>query len=197
MLAENAPGVLRRHELDDLYEAVLADALGSGLIVITGRRRSDDVPDSFYRRLGRDLATTDVRIVGDLHGSELSALLDGGRVSLLKVSSEDLAHDGVAVESDGDCLDAIESLRRRGVADVVLTRGSEPALAVIDGAAYRASSIVMESPDHRGSGDAMTGALVVGMLRGLDPIGLLALGCGAGAASATRHGLATADARLT
>jgi fructose-1-phosphate kinase PfkB-like protein len=61
---------------------------------------------------------------------------------------------------------------------------------------YRATSIRVDSADYRGSGDAMTGAMAVGMLRDLDPESLLALGCGAGSSSATRHGLATADVRL-
>ncbi len=195
-IAEHRPGRLQRHELDDLYEAVLADCLITGMVVITGRRTAHDTPDWFYRRLGRDLAQTATTVVGDFHGSELAAFLEGGPISLLKVSSEDLASDGHVVDDDGACLEAIDWLRERGVHDVVVTRGIEPALASVDGTTYRASAVSVESADHRGSGDAMTGALAVALLRGLDPPSLLALGCGAGSASATRHGLATADARL-
>ncbi|MEA5558061.1 PfkB family carbohydrate kinase [Nodularia spumigena] len=195
-VAENRPGRLQRHELDDLYEAVLADCLVTGMVVITGRRSPHDVPDWFYRRLGWDLAETDTIVVGDFHGAELRAFLDGGPVALLKVSSDDLAADGFTVDDDGHCREAIDALGDLGVCDVVLTRGGESALASIEGVTYRVTSLRVDSADCRGSGDAMTGALAVGRLRGLDAESLLALGSGAGSSSATRHGLATADARL-
>jgi 1-phosphofructokinase len=195
-LAEHHPGQLQRHELDDLYGAALADCLATGMVVITGRRSPHDVPDWFYRRLGCDLAQTGTAVIGDFHGTELAAFLDGGPISLLKVSSDDLAADGYRVDDDDRCREAIDSLRERGVHDVVVTRGGDPALASIGGVAYRATSIRVDSADYRGSGDAMTGAMAVGMLRDLDPESLLALGCGAGSSSATRHGLATADVRL-
>jgi len=50
-IAENHAGRLQRHELDDLYEAVLADCLITGMVVITGRRSPHDVPDWFYHHL--------------------------------------------------------------------------------------------------------------------------------------------------
>lgn len=196
LLAEHRPGRLQRHELDDLYGAVLADCLGTGMVVVTGRRNPHDVPDWFYRRLGCDLTQTGTAVIGDFHGAELDAFLDGGPVALLKVSTDDLAADGCPVDDDDRCRAAIDSLRDRGVRDVVVTRGGDPALASIGGVVYRASSVRVEAADYRGSGDAMTGAMAVGMLRGLDPESLLALGCGAGSSSATRHGMATADVRL-
>ncbi|MFP5578862.1 MAG: PfkB family carbohydrate kinase [Acidimicrobiia bacterium] len=91
---------------------------------------------------------------------------------------------------------APETSSATGVEAVVLSRGAEPTMAIIDGARMVATPPPVAPADHRGSGDAMTGALAVGLTCDLTGLTLLALGCAAGAASATRHGLATADAHL-
>lgn len=196
-MAANTPGPLTRHELDDLFSVVLTHALRSGLLVVTGRPDERSVPLSFYRRLGTDTRSAGVRIVGDLHGEELEAFLDGGRIDLLKISDEDLAADGRECPDDAAALDVMFDLLERDVGDVVVSRGTRPALAVLDGASMRATIPEVVAADHRGSGDAMTGALAVGLRRGLSGATLLAFGCAAGAASATRHGLATGGADLT
>ena len=195
-VAESTTATLTRHELDDLYQTTLAGAMSAGLIVVTGRPQPQSVPDRFYRRLGADLAQLGVRVVADLHGAELRAFVQSGHIDQLKVSDEDLRADGIDVSSDVACFAAIAELRTRNVADVVLSRGTRPTLACIGKAWLRVETPEVSSADHRGSGDAMTGALAVGLVRRLGSDELLALACGAGAASATRHGLATADVQL-
>lgn len=70
---------LTRHEIDDLYDHALALALSTGLIVVTGRPpRGASPPVDFYRRLGADLAETDVHVVADLHGPELAVSRPAG-----------------------------------------------------------------------------------------------------------------------
>jgi len=196
-MAANTPGPLTRHELDDLFSIVLTHALRAGLLVITGRPHVQSIPPSFYQRLGADIRAAGVRVVGDLHGDELDAFLDGGRIDLLKISDEDLAEDGHGCLDDAAAFGVLRSLLDRDVGDVVLSRGERPALAILDGTAMTATTPEVVAADHRGSGDAMTGAFTVGLRRGLSGAQLLAFGCGAGAASATRHGLATAGAALT
>jgi 1-phosphofructokinase len=186
-----------RHELDDLYGRVLEQAIGAGLLVIAGRSPGHDLDVDIFRRLGSDLATAGADIVADLHGDELAALLEGGPISVLKVSDDDLVDDGLLSGKDeAAVLTAIAELRRRGAAAVVVSRADQPALAVSEAGALRASSPRLLAVDHRGAGDSMTAGLAAGLHRGLSPAETLRLGCAAGAANVTRHGLGSATDTL-
>ncbi|HEY4607179.1 MAG TPA: phosphofructokinase, partial [Acidimicrobiia bacterium] len=99
LIAEASSPNLSRHELDDAYGKILDSALTSKVCVITGQN-SEIVPVETYRRLGHDLASADVRVVGDLHGRELETFLEGGPLDVLKVSDQDLAEDGVLEGED-------------------------------------------------------------------------------------------------
>lgn len=190
-----APG-LARHELDDAYGKILDHALGAVVVVITGQP-TEIVPVDTYRRLGHDLASADVRVVGDLHGPELEAYLSGGPLDLLKVSDEDLRDDGVLDDGDeGKVLDALKSLIGMGARNAVISRADEPTLAHIDGSTYRVKGPSLEPADFRGAGDSMTAGLAAGLSRGLDAADLLRLASGAGAANVTRHGLGSASKDL-
>jgi 1-phosphofructokinase len=197
-LAQTPARPLSRHELDDLYESTLAGALAAGLLVLTGRPDIRSVPARFYHRLGADLAAAGVRVVGDLHGEELTAFLDGGPLELLKVSHEDLAEDGLLgnLDDDEEVLAVLAEFGDRGVRNMVVSRADRPFLARFGPEVYSCAVPRLATADHRGSGDSMTGALAVALARGLSPRGALALAAGAGAANVTRHGLATADALL-
>jgi 1-phosphofructokinase len=195
-IAETEAPSLPRHELDDAYSKFLHHSLSSHVCVITGQT-SEIVPVETYRRLGHDLASADVRVVGDLHGAELTAFLKGGPLDLLKVSDEDLAADGLLTTNDEDeALAVLRSLVDLGAKRVVLSRAHRPALAIIDGVTYRATAPAFEPADHRGAGDSMTAGLAVAFRRGLGAEDMLRLGCGAGAANVTRHGLGSAAIEL-
>lgn len=197
VIATTQPRALSRHELDNLYESTLAGAMGAGTLVVTGRPVAESATPRFYERLGADLAAAGVRAVGDLHGEELHAFLDGGPLALLKVSDEDLQEDGeLHGDSDADVVAAMDRFTERGVQAMVVSRAHRPSLARFEGTDYLCAVPQLATADHRGSGDSMTGALAVALARGLPPAESLALACGAGAANVTRHGLATADARL-
>ena len=187
-----APG-LSRHELDDAYGRILDHALSSEVVVITGQR-SEIVPVDTYRRLGHDLASAEVPVVGDLHGNELEAFLEGGQLDLLKISDEDLIEDGRLEGEDEDmALDQLHRLRESGAKRVVISRGPRPALALIEGVTYRVTGPDLEPADYRGAGDSMTAGLAAALRRGLGAEELLRLGSGAGAANVTRHGLGSAS----
>lgn len=191
--ASTKASTLPRHELDDAYGRFLDLALSSRVCVITGQV-SEIVPIDTYRRLGHDFASSEVPVVGDFHGEELDAFLDGGGLAVLKVSTEDLEEDGL-LDSDDErsVISAIEALTARGAHNVVVSRADEPVLASIGGTFYRASQPPIEPADFRGAGDSMTAGLAAAFSRGLGPIESLRLACGAGAANATRHGLGSAS----
>jgi 1-phosphofructokinase len=196
LIAEAAAPSLARHEVDDAYGRFLDHALSSRVCVITGQN-SEIVPVETYRRLGHDLASADVRVVGDFHGKELAAYLEGGPIDLLKVSDEDLQADGLLEgEGEEEGLAALHDLIDRGAKSAVLSRSDRPTIAVISGTTYRATAPTLDPADYRGAGDSMTAGLAASISRGLTPDDALRLACGAGAANVTRHGLGSASEDL-
>ncbi len=198
LVAQSAPPVLDRHESDDLYSHVLEMAMATGLCVVTGKAEGDSIPLDFFERLGADLATTQVTVVGDLHGPACSALLKGGGIHTLKVSDEDLVEGGLLAKSASldERIDAVRELRRSGAERVVLSSADDVTVACMGDRLLCAEAPTVETVDPRGSGDSMTAGLAIGALRGLDPQQSLKVACAAGAASAMRHGLANADPGL-
>ena len=77
---------LSRHSVDDLYGATLVEALSSSVTVLSGPEDGADVvPADFYRRLTVDVRANGGRVVADLAGERLDAVVEGG-VDVLKVS---------------------------------------------------------------------------------------------------------------
>lgn len=190
-IARSEPRVLDRHELDDLYGLVLEVGIASGIAVITGKQADHDFPLDAFRRLGADLEATEVTVIGDLHGDELEAFLEGGPIHVLKVSDEELVKDGILAESasQDERVAALHEIAGRGVTNVVISAAESPSVALIDGSAWSAAPPTLDPVDDSGSGDSMTAGLVVAASRGLDPVATLRLACAAGAANVTRHGL--------
>jgi 1-phosphofructokinase len=190
-LLEVAPQPLSRHEVDDLYSVVLAAALSCGTCIITGTHLYHVFDDDLFRRLACDLRSGDVEVIADLSGEPLRALLVGNPFTV-KISHEELVSDGWAdSDSTKGLLAGVDRLHEAGAERVVLSRAGDPAIASIDGVRYEVRSPTMEVVDHRGAGDAMTAALGVAAASGLDPMSALRLAGAAGAATVTRHGLAT------
>jgi 1-phosphofructokinase len=195
-IAEDPPPALGRHEMDDLYGRFLDHAMAAGVCVVTGQP-GEVIDNDAYRRLGTDLASAEVRVVGDLHGEALSAFLEGGPIRMLKVSEEDLREDGeLTRDEEPEVIDMTSRLREAGAIDVVVSRSKEPAIASLGGRLYRVTPPLLEPADHRGAGDSMTAALTRSLVRSAGPEETLRLAAAAGAANVTRHGLGTASKDL-
>ncbi len=196
VIAESKAFGLDRHAHDDAYSTFLELAMTSDVAVVTGQN-GEVFPTGSYRRLAHDLGSAGVEVVGDLHGPELAAWLDGGPIRVLKVSDEDLMADGIIGDTtEASALAAIRELTSRGAEDVVVTRADRPVLALIGGGLIKATPPRLEPADFRGAGDSMTAGLAAALLRSLDPQQTIRLACGAGAANVARHGLGSGTEAL-
>lgn len=198
LIAQSEPSPIDRHAVDKLYSLTLAHAIGRGCCVLAGNIDTGVIPPSYYGRLCADLSVVGVPIVADLHGPELAEVMGGEAVRLIKVSDEDLRHDGaVTDDTDQGLAAAVNDLADRASHDLVVTRGPDrPAVARIDNRWYTFSPPRLAAVDWRGAGDAMAGAMAVAEVRGLTGVDVLRFGAAAGAASVTRRGLASLDSEL-
>lgn len=195
-VAHMEPAELSRHEVDDLFSAALAAGMAADICVLGGPAGPHVVPSDLYRRLAADLRATGKTVVADLSGEPLSAALAGG-VSVIKVSHEDLIEDGRAADDDASTLiDAMREMAREGADRVVLSRGGESTLALVEGRVLEVRGPQLERVDHRGAGDSMTAGISAALAAGEDMPAALRLGAGAGTSNITRRGLATGQRAL-
>ncbi|MBK5221095.1 MAG: phosphofructokinase [Thermoleophilia bacterium] len=183
-----SPG-LGRHELDELYGVALTAGLDSGAMLLTGPRHGHVLPAETYTRLAGDLRANGRPVLADLTGEPLRAALRGG-LDLLKLSLEELHAEGLASGAGLADLDApIRQLGREGAECVLVSRGPDPALALVGGRLLEVSGPRFAAIDPRGAGDSMFAALGVGVAAGLELEEAMRLGVAAGALNVTRHGL--------
>jgi 1-phosphofructokinase len=188
-IAATPSGVLERHEVDELFGAVLTAGLSADVTLLTGPRHEGILPPEIYTRLAEDLRRNESTVLADLTGPALQAALDGG-VDLLKLSHEELISEGLADGEDaGAIVKALPELRARGAADVLVSRGPQPAIALAGERLLEISGPRFSPFDPRGAGDSMFAALGVGLADGLDLEATLRLAVAAGALNVTRHGL--------
>lgn len=194
VIAETEGEPLARHDLDELYGVALRDGLNSGLVILSGPAGDEALPADTYRRLAADLREGGARVVVDLAGKRLAAALEGG-VDVLKVSHEELAHDGLLPDdSPAALLAAMRDLRARGAGAVIVSRAGDPLLLVDAQGFVEVEPPRMEVADTRGAGDSLTAGVAAGMARGESPREAILTGAAAGALNVTRHGLGTGDA---
>ncbi|MEE6307081.1 PfkB family carbohydrate kinase [Plantactinospora veratri] len=182
---------LARHELDELYNLALSEGLSAEVSILSGPGHPSLVAPEIYRRLAADLGHNGSRVVADLSGAHLAAVLESG-VSVLKVSHEELLRDGLASDdSEAELIRVIQALHAQGAESVVVSRAEEPALVLIDGEVAQLDMPRLEVADPRGAGDSMTAGVAAVLARGDDLRLAIRTGAAAGALNVTRHGLGT------
>jgi 1-phosphofructokinase len=193
VVAEMTPAPISRHEVDQLYGAVVLEALEADVCVLSGTPSPNVVPDDVYRRLGEDLRANGTAVVADLSGDQLRAALEGG-VDVLKVSHDQLLTDGRITEDHEErVLEAMYQLRADGAVNVVVSRADEPTLAVVDDTTFKVIVPPLQPVDTRGGGDSMTAGLATGLARGHGLEDAQCLATAAAALNVARRGLATGD----
>ncbi|MEV1288587.1 PfkB family carbohydrate kinase [Micromonospora sp. NPDC049679] len=192
----DVPGAqLSRHELDELYGLALAEGFRASVSILSGPPHPSVVPPEVYRRLATDLTSNGNRVVADLSGDHLAAVLAGG-VCFLKVSHEELIRDGRASDDSIDELvGALHRLHDEGGETVMISRAGDPALALLDGEVFEVRMPRLQAADPRGAGDSMTAGVSAVLARGGDLHEAICTGAAAGALNVTRHGLGTGRAQ--
>lgn len=190
-VAEMPPDPLTRHEVDELYGATLVEGLDAGVCVLGGSADPQVVPSDVYRRLAEDLTRNGAVAIADLSREQLSRALVG-RISVLKVSDEELEAEGRAERADLDSVvAAVHKLEAEGARNVVVSRAERPIIALLDGELLAVRAPQLDVVDHRGAGDSVTAGIAAGVTRGLPLRDAVCLGAAAGAINVARHGLAT------
>ncbi|MCO8271261.1 PfkB family carbohydrate kinase [Actinoplanes sp. TRM 88003] len=197
-VAEHPGPPLIRHELDELHNVALTEGLRSSVALLSGPHKPTAVAPDVYQRLAADLTANGVRVVADLSGDYLTAVLEGG-VSFVKVSHEELLNDGLA---DDDSVDSLLAAGRKllgqGVEAVLISRAGDPALALYGDTECEVHPPPLTVNEHRGAGDSMTAGVTSVLARGGPLPSLmeeaLRTGSAAGALNVTRHGLGTGRA---
>lgn len=192
-IAEEEGDAIGRHELDDLYGAVLHSGSESRAVVLSGPAGEKILPDDIYRRLAVDLRGEGRTIIADLAGERLRAVVDGG-IDVLKVSHEELLADGLVSEASvPQLVQAMDRLREQGARSVIVTRSAEPLLVADQHGVLEVSLPRFEENETRGAGDSLTAGVVAALTRGESLRDAISLGAAAGALNVTRHGLGTGD----
>jgi 1-phosphofructokinase len=189
VIGETPSPALTRHEADALYGSMLSVALEAHVAVVTGPRAEHVVEPDFYRRLAGDLRRNGCTVVADLSRRELASALAGG-VDLLHLSERELGeHVGATLSGVGELVEAMAEVHDEGAGHVVVSRGPEPALVLLDGQAFELLGPVFEAREHRGAGDSMFAAIAASLARGPSLEDALRLGAAAGAMNVVRRGL--------
>jgi 1-phosphofructokinase len=186
----------QRHELDELYGLALAEGLRADVAVLSGVRDHGVVESDVYRRLAGDLRRNGCKVVADLTGDYLSAVLESG-LDFLKVSHQELIEAGRAPDdSEESLLDALRELNKEGAEAVLVSRADKPALALIESEIVEVVLPQLEPADERGAGDSMTAGVTATLAQGGDLRTAIRIGGAAGAVNVTRHGLGTGRASV-
>ena len=126
----------------------------------------------------------------DADGPVVRAVLEAGaRPALVKLNEHELSRlVGSPVVSEADVIAGAERIRAYGVRNVVVTRGSNPAIALTSAGDFRVHVPAISVESAVGAGDAFLAGLLLGLKRGDRWERALALGAAAGSACCLTQG---------
>lgn len=191
LIAETSVPTLGRHEVDELYSAIVGAAIAAGACVLAGTQLAPMFDPDTFRRLVADLRRNDVTVIADLCGPPLRSVLDSG-VDVVKLSHEELIADGWAERNSIPAIvEGIGRLQQAGAHAVVVSRQDRTTIAADGSRIVEVRSPALEVLDGRGGGDSMTAALAVAASRAASFDDGLRLAAAAAALNVSRHGLGT------
>jgi 1-phosphofructokinase len=178
-----------RHEVDELVSLTCAVALESAALVICNPDPPDSWPLEVYGNLASNVGANGTPVLVDLSSPRLDSALEG-RPHLVKINDWELAEFvSGPVDAPERLLAAAMELRERGAANVIITRGGEPALMLEGDRASWLTPPRFDRGAREGCGDTMMGALAAGLALGRDWEETVITAAAAGAVNFLRHGL--------
>ncbi len=184
-----------RHEADELVAATTAVALECDLLAICNPYPGDAVPLEVYANLVANAHGAGVRVIADLSSPRLEPTASAG-ADLVKLNDWELAGFVKGpVDTPERLRGAAERLLELGARNVVVTRGGDPALALLDGQAWELIPPRLDAGSREGCGDTMMGAIAAALSGGAGLEDAIVIGAGAGAVNFLRHGLGTGSRR--
>jgi 6-phosphofructokinase 2 len=173
----------------------LRQAAKSARFVVASGSLPPGVPADYYQRVADICRRADTRFILDTSGGGLKHMSSG--TYLLKASLRELRECvGLPLITEVEQLAAAHELIDRGRAEVVLVSlGAGGALLATKRADQRFSAIPMPGGSGVGAGDAMVGAITIGLSRGWPLVKSVRLGIAAGAAMLMTPGTAVCNRR--
>ena len=188
-VASVTPPCLNRHEIDDLFNATLAEGIRCGTAVVTGIPDGEVLPVEFFGRLVKDLRANGVKVVADVAGTVLDAIEEG--LTVLRASYDDLEAASLVMDDNRDeLIKAISKLQHKAD-NIVVSRAGSGSFALWDGELLEVKGPEISARDNTGGGDSMTAALAVAISAGMSGADALRLASAAAALNLTRHGRGT------
>jgi tagatose 6-phosphate kinase len=179
---ESGPAV-SAGEWSALEHAVLDESARAAAICLCGSL-PPGIPPERYGSLVARLRAGAALVFVDTHGDALAAAA-AGRPAAVKINAEEAAGlVGRRIAKPEDALAAAATLRRDGIAQVVVTLGRAGAALAHAGRLVHAEPPDVETVSAIGSGDAFLAAYVAAQVDGADPVAALRHGVAAGAANA-------------
>ncbi len=177
------PGPSIREEEQAEFLRRFDDELKSHPVVVVSGSLPGDVPDSFYRELITRAKNANCIAMLDSSGEALSQSL-AGAPDLIKPNRDEAgALLGMQIRSIEEAVQAARSLRERGPRTVIISLGSEGAVAVGDSYALQARAPAVNAISTVGSGDSFLAGWAVGAASALDPEASLRLATACGTAN--------------
>ena len=190
-IAQSASLPPSRHEIDDLFSATCAAAIGSDCLAVCNPFPTEALPFEFYGNLVADVRENGTSVLVDLSSPRLDSALEG-KPDLVKINDWELAEwISGPVDTEARLRAGAERLLEGGAAAAIITRAGEPALVLREDHAWRLIGPRFERGSREGCGDSMMGALCASFASAQDWEETLQTAAAAGAANFLRHGLGT------